>query len=123
MAQYLSFIKKMKIRDLKAFEVISIIDDPNHKDRIAFESAVVRFFEFYKKSCKKELCKIFPNDYGEVQAKFAQLITSKVCCEKDIRFINLCLKYGNNDNCGIFRNPPDDFYSNSKYFIDRYLLG
>ena len=36
MAQYLSFIKKMKIRDLKAFEVISIIDDPNHKDRIAF---------------------------------------------------------------------------------------
>ena len=68
----------MKIRDLKAVEVISIIDDPNHKDRIAFDSAVVRFFEFYKKSCEKELMKIFPCNYVDIRAKLTQLITSKV---------------------------------------------
>ena len=112
----------MKIRHLKAFEVISIIDDLNHKDRIIFESAVVRFFEFYKKNCEKELLKIFPCNYDDIRAKFAQLITSKVCYEEDVRFINLCLKYGNSGNCSVFRNQQDDFYSNSKDFIARYLL-
>lgn len=116
---YVSMIK-MKIRDLLFYEISLILDDSDHPDRSAFESALVRFFEFHKHNAGKEIELIFPEHGRQLEAGIRKLMHQKIVIENDIRFINLALKYEKKKKFPPFNISRADFFSDIRFFIDRH---